>query len=107
GALGGSDESSRRYRDLLPDELFVPRDTQLCELANPAKWDNPEWMTLLRDLKVISPDKGSMHRKGYEFTQLVYGLGRLGRLRQDADVLSVGAGHESGLYWLPRPLRTA
>ena len=21
----------------------IPRDTQLCELANPAKWDNPEW----------------------------------------------------------------
>ena len=95
-----SEEFERRYRDLSPDELFVPRDTQLCELANPAKWDNPEWMTLLRDLKVISPDKASMHRKGYEFTQLVYGLGRLGRLRQDADVLSVGAGHEAVLYWL-------
>jgi SAM-dependent methyltransferase len=100
GTLVRSEEFARRYRDLSPDELFVPRDTQLCELANPAKWDNPEWMTLLRDLKVISPDKASMHRKGYEFTQLVYGLGRLGRLRQDAGVLSVGAGHEAVLYWL-------
>ncbi|MEO8259441.1 MAG: methyltransferase domain-containing protein [Acidobacteriota bacterium] len=95
-----SEEFAQRYRDLAPDELFVPRDTQLCELANPAKWDNPEWMTLLRDLKVITPDKAAMHRKGYEFTQLVYGLGRLGRLGPDATVLSVGAGHEAVLYWL-------
>jgi SAM-dependent methyltransferase len=100
GALVRSDEFERRYRDLSTGVGFVPRDTQLCELANPAKWDNPEWMTLLRDLKVISPDKTSMHRKGYEFTQLVYGLERLGRLREDAAVLSVGAGHEAVLYWL-------
>jgi SAM-dependent methyltransferase len=95
-----SDEFGQRYRDLSPEPGLVPRDAQLCELANPAKWDNPEWMTLLRDLKVISPDKAAMHRKGYEFTQLVYGLGRLGRLRVDASVLSVGAGHEAVLYWL-------
>jgi len=25
----------------------VPRDTQLCELANPAKWDNEEWVDIL------------------------------------------------------------
>jgi SAM-dependent methyltransferase len=98
--LARSEEFGRRYRELSADGGFVPRDTQLCELANPAKWDNPEWMTLLRDLKVISPDKQSMHRKGYEFTQLVYGLERLDRLREDADVLSVGAGHEAVLYWL-------
>ena len=100
GTLVRSEEFGQRYRDLSPEPGLVPRDAQLCELANPAKWDNPEWMTLLRDLKVISPDKASMHRKGYEFTQLVYGLGRLGRLREDATVLSVGAGHEAVLYWL-------
>src|SRR5258708_7608464 len=27
---------------------WVPRDTQLCELANPAKWDNDDWLDLLR-----------------------------------------------------------
>ena len=63
-----SDEFGQRYRDLSPEPGLVPRDAQLCELANPAKWDNPEWMTLLRDLKVIAPDKAAMHRKGYEFT---------------------------------------
>ena len=53
-----SEEFARRYRDLSTGEGFVPRDTQLCELANPAKWDNPEWMTLLRDLKVDLAGQG-------------------------------------------------
>src|SRR5262249_30995894 len=73
-ALVLSDEFESRYRELAPQNGFLPRDTQLCELANPAKWDNPDWMTLLRSLKVVPHDKSSMHRKGYEFTQLLYGL---------------------------------
>ncbi len=56
----------------------IPRDTQLCELANPAKWDNEEWLDLLRSLG-LSDDKLAMHRKPYEFTQLLYGCRRLGR----------------------------
>ena len=96
--LAVSDEFERRYRPLHPIER-IPVDVQLCKLANPAKWSNPEWVTILRSIK--SPvDKGSMHRKGYEYAQTIYGLQRLGRLQQDTTVLSVGAGHESILYWL-------
>jgi len=99
-ALVLSNEFEARYKDVAPQGGFLPRDTQLCELANPAKWDNPDWMRLLRDLKVVTSDKSSMHRKGYEFTQLLYGLERLGRLHDGTHVLSVGAGHEAILYWL-------
>jgi SAM-dependent methyltransferase len=77
----------------------VPCDTQLCELANPAKWDNDEWLGLLRSLG-LTDDKLLMHRKPYEFTQLLYGCRRLGMLRDDASFISVGAGHEQVLYWL-------
>jgi SAM-dependent methyltransferase len=98
--LALSEEFESRFREIAPQNGFLPRDTQLCELANPAKWDNPDWMALLRSLKVVPTDKPSMHRKGYEFTQLLYGLDRLGRLRDTTDVLSVGAGHEAILYWL-------
>lgn len=87
-----SDEFDRRWR-------AVPRDTQLCELANPAKWDNEEWLDILRSLG-LSDDKLVMHRKPYEFTQLLYGCRRLGVLRPDASFVSVGAGHEQVLYWL-------
>lgn len=94
-----ADEFAQRYRRLCPDAGFIPRDVQLCELANPAKWDNPDWVQLLTSLGE-GPDKGSMHRKAYEFTQLLFGLGRLGALGDEVDLLSVGAGHEPVLYWL-------
>lgn len=99
-SLALSEEFEKRQHTVAPQSGFVPRDTQLCELANPAKWDNPEWMSLLRDLNVVPVEKESMHRKGYEFTQLLYGLSRLGRLHDGTRVLSVGAGHEAILYWL-------
>ena len=103
-SLAVSEEFEHRFRDLAPESAVVPRDTQLCELANPAKWDNPEWLDLLRSLG-LSDDKLSMHRKPYEFTQLIFGCGRLGMLREDAQILSVGAGHEHVVYWLANHVR--
>ena len=103
--LVSSDEFERRFRELCPDVGVLPRDVQLCELANPAKWDNPEWVALLASLHAMPVDKLSMHRKGYEFAQLLFGLTRLGALSPDARVLSVGAGHEAPLYWLANRLR--
>lgn len=93
-------EFEQRYLALCPQAGFIPRDVQLCELANPAKWDNPEWLSLLRSLAAVPADKLAMHRKGYEFTQTAFGLARLGWLRDDVRVLSVGAGHECVLFWL-------
>lgn len=103
-ALGSSDEFDRHHRELAPQSDVLLHDTQLCELANPAKWDNPEWVSILRSLG-LSDDKRSMHRKPYEFAQLVYGCRRLGVLREDAQILSVGAGHELVLYWLANHVR--
>jgi SAM-dependent methyltransferase len=91
-ALALSDEFERRACGL-------PSDTQLCELANPAKWENPEWLAILRSLG-LADDRLAMHRKPYEFAQLVYGCRRLGALNGRARVVSVGAGHELILYWL-------
>lgn len=91
-ALALSDEFEGKRR-------AVPRDVQLCELANPAKWDNEEWLDLLRSLG-LSDDKLLMHRKPYEFTQFLYGCQRLGMIRPDAAFISIGAGHEHPLYWL-------
>jgi SAM-dependent methyltransferase len=96
-SLALSEEFERRAQG-------VPEDTQLCELANPAKWDNREWLAILRSLG-LADDKLSMHRKPYEFTQLVYGCRRLGVLGDDASILSVGAGHETVLYWLANNAR--
>ncbi len=103
-ALALSDEFERRLAALLPEPSVVPVDTQLCELANPAKWDNAEWLDILRSLG-LSDDKRAMHRKPYEFTQLIYGCRTLGVLTPETRVLSVGAGHEQVLYWLANQVR--
>jgi SAM-dependent methyltransferase len=98
--LQSSAEFEDRYAALCPAGGVIPVDSQLCELANPAKWDNPEWLGVLRELGLPAEDKLAMHRKAYEFTQTVWGLRRLNRLHDDAAILSVGAGHEPLLYWL-------
>ena len=95
--------TSREFNDRfggLTNTGTPPTDVQLCELANPAKWDNPEWLEILLSYVVIADHKEAMHRKGYEFTQLIFGLKKLGRLREDARMLSVGAGHEAPAFWL-------
>ena len=99
-----SPEFADRYRRLAPQGGVVPVDVQLCELANPAKWDNPEWMELQGSIG-LATHKLSMHRKNYEFTQLAYGLKRLGLLNDRVNVVSVGAGHEAILYWLANRVR--
>jgi SAM-dependent methyltransferase len=98
-ALAGSEEFAARRTQVTPQGGVVPRDVQLCELANPAKWDNPEWLEILTSLG-LATDKLSMHRKPYEFAQLIFGCRRLGALRADSSIVSIGAGHELVLYWL-------
>ena len=98
--LRASDEYLERQRRLTPAAARIPRDVQLCELANPAKWDNPEWLAGLRSLASAPIEKAQMHRKAYELAQTIFGLTRLGRITESARVLSVGAGHEPLLYWL-------
>lgn len=73
---------------------------QLCELANPRKWLDRDWFAILREMGTISLFLDHMHRKPYELVQTVYGLRRLGALRENDKVLGVGAGHELLLYWL-------
>jgi len=53
-ALALSDEFEEKRR-------AVPCDVQLCELANPAKWQNEEWLDILRSLG-LSADRLLMHR---------------------------------------------
>ncbi len=94
-----SAEFEARFARLVGEGGGVPRYMQLCELANPAKWENEEWLAILRSLG-LSDDKHLMHRKPYELTQLLYGCRRLGVLTEASRIVSIGAGHELVLYWL-------
>jgi SAM-dependent methyltransferase len=98
--LRASDEYLERQRRISPAVTRVPKDVQLCELANPAKWDNPDWLAILKSLASAPIDKAQMHRKAYEMAQTIFGLRRLGTLAETTSILSVGAGHEPILYWL-------
>ena len=71
--LRASDEYLERQKRLSPASSRIPRDVQLCELANPAKWDNPEWLAILKSLASPPIDKAQMHRKAYELTQTIFG----------------------------------
>jgi SAM-dependent methyltransferase len=74
-------------------ERAVPPYT-LNKLCDPDDWDDPEWMTVLRSIA-----RTLKHRKAWEFAQCIFGLERLGAVRPDARVLSVGAGHEGPLFY--------
>jgi len=91
------DSSDRLVRRVpVPARLFAdgPRLNRVCR---PDAWDDPEWLTYNRALGI---DPGLIHRKAFEWTQLVFGLERLGALGPDSLVLGVGAGHERVLYYL-------
>ena len=98
--LRASEEYIERQKRITPASTRIPRDVQLCELANPAKWDNPEWLAILKSLQSAPIEKAQMHRKAYELAQTIFGLQRLGALTDATRILSVGAGHEPILYWL-------
>ena len=98
------------YRESLslvsPAELGE-RTSNLSEIIDPARYEDPLWISFHRDLESYSTDKhvfrhvsGEVVRKGYEWTQCIYGLALLGALKPDARALGVGAGHEPVIFWL-------
>lgn len=93
------------------EERLVWREFQalprLNELTNPAKWDDRAWLQMHLELETYSVDKHCFsknremaYRKGWEWTQALYGLKLLGALNSQAKALGVGAGHEPVLYFL-------
>ena len=79
----------------------------LSEVINPIRYEDPEWDAHHRDLEGYSVDKhvfrhtgGEVYRKGWEWTQCIFGLQKLGMIRSNAKALGVGAGHEPVIFWL-------
>ena len=79
----------------------------LSEVINVNHYDNPLWMELHVQLESFSTDKhvfkhteGEVYRKGWEWTNCVYGLAYLGVIKNNARALGVGAGREPVIFWL-------
>ncbi len=86
---------------------FLDHSQQLNELTNPNKWTNAEWLAIHLELETYSVDKHCFstttefaYRKGWEWTQALYGFHRLGCIHPDAQGLGVGAGREPLLFYL-------
>ena len=80
----------------------------LASLTNPAAYKDPQWMGIHRLIESYSLDKhvfassnsGEVYRKGWEWTQCIYGLQRLGAIQPAATALGVGAGREPIIFYL-------
>jgi SAM-dependent methyltransferase len=76
----------------------------LNSLTNPAAYEDPEWLALHEDLSTYSVDPHvfmpNIYRKGWECTQTIYGLTRLGVLDPSHRAVGVGAGRDPVIFWL-------
>jgi SAM-dependent methyltransferase len=80
---------------------------KLCELAD---FSDPELRELIRDVFATDSEyfgerefpTGREYRKYWEVAMTLRAFRALGALREDAEVLGVGAGHEATIYWLTR-----
>jgi SAM-dependent methyltransferase len=71
---------------------------KLCDLPD---FDEPALRAMLRDIVAPGyPPEEELRRKFWEYAMLGLYLDEVGALREDAEVLSVAAGHEEPLYWL-------
>ncbi|HKH22941.1 MAG TPA: class I SAM-dependent methyltransferase [Solirubrobacterales bacterium] len=80
---------------------------KLCELADFA---HPDLQPVIREVNNVGPEDptypvGVEHRKGWEIAMTVRALRDLGAVREDAQVLGVGAGREATIFWLTRHVR--
>ena len=86
----------------------VNTEIPLSGLTNPAAYRNSEWLGFHSVIESYSMDKhvfassngGDIYRKGWEWTQCVYGLHRLGAVQPAATALGVGAGREPIIFYL-------
>ena len=83
------------------------RKPQLNELTNTDKWEDPDWLRIHLELEpysidkhCFSTDKEMAVRKGWEWTQCLYGLRELSMIKPTAKALGVGAGREPLLFYL-------
>jgi SAM-dependent methyltransferase len=73
---------------------------QYVKLCDRRDFDDPELRAQLREMVAPRPEEQEIERKLWEYAMLGLFLRDVGALRDDAQILSVAAGHEEPLYWL-------
>jgi hypothetical protein len=70
---------------------------KLCDLRD---FDDPAVSSRIDDIVPGLDASERLQRKNWEYAMLTLFLEDSGSLREDARILSVGAGHETVLFWL-------
>ena len=73
---------------------------QYVKLCSREDFEDPEFLRTLHEIEPGREDPGHLHRKYWEYAMLGLYLEEVGALREDAQALAVGAGHETPLFWL-------
>jgi SAM-dependent methyltransferase len=73
------------------------RYVKLCDRRD---FDDPEIRARIREIVPGQEPEAEIRRKFWEYALLTLFLEDVGALREDAEILSVGAGHEAVLFWL-------
>lgn len=84
------------------------RGLPLSSLCNVESYNDAHWMELFRDLATYSYDTHifgadadpNIYRKGWEWTQTIWGLEKLGMVQPAHKAIGVGAGRECVIFWL-------
>ena len=82
-------------------------------LVNVQAYEDQQWMEFFDDLSTYSYDshifqsrkQPDVYRKGWEWTQTIYGLEKLGMIQPGHSAIGVGAGRECVIFWLADRLK--
>jgi SAM-dependent methyltransferase len=77
--------------------VFTRQYVKLCDRRD---FDDPAVRNRIHDIVPGVEPPADLRRKLWEYAYLTLFLEEAGKLTDDADILSVGAGHEEVLYWL-------
>jgi len=70
------------------------------KLCDRRDFDDPDVRAAIREIVPGLEPEAELERKYWEYAMLALFMRDVGALREDAEVLAVGAGHEAPLFWL-------
>ena len=73
---------------------------QYVKLCDVRDFDDPIVRTRIDDIVPDLEPAARQHRKNWEYAMLTLFFENWGLLREDVEILSIGAGHETALFWL-------
>jgi SAM-dependent methyltransferase len=90
-----------QVRVVRDSEMRQTARTSLNRLCDISDWRSGRFLEILRELN----ETPFVHRKAWEYAMCIWGLEKLGVVRENAAALAVGAGYERPLYYFANKIR--